>query len=460
MRLSLTWKFLLAFLLVTVIMAVLVTLFVRRSNVSQFRQLLLSQQLTDLRVDLENYYVENNGWDGVGRYVRERSGNLGQPRPDNNQQPGVAPRNAQFGVMDTNGRVLVPLRPFRVGERVPDNERRQAEPIVVDGVTVGYILIAEATLGLTEEEIAYLERTNQAVLFAAGVSIIVAVILGGLLTRTLVRPLRDLTAATEAMAQGDLEQVVTVRAKDELGQLAQSFNKMSADVSKANQMRRQMTADIAHDLRTPLQVIAGYIESMQDGVLLATPERFNTIYTEIEHLQNLVGDLQTLSHADAGELTLNLQPLAPAALLNRLAQAYQQRAHKQQIELRIEAPEDLPLLQVDEERMVQVLGNIVSNAFRYTPAGGRIQLTAQAADGRVQFTIRDTGRGISPEALPHIFDRFYRADQSRHETEGESGLGLAIAKAITEAHQGTIQVMSQPNIGTTFTIELPVATST
>ncbi|MCB0037760.1 MAG: HAMP domain-containing protein, partial [Anaerolineales bacterium] len=409
MRLSLTWKFLFAFLLVTIIMAVLVTLFVRRTNVLQFRQLLLSQQITDLRVDLENYYAENNSWERVGLFIRERAGDSVQPPPNNNQQPGVAPRNAQFGVVNIDGRVLVPLRPFEVGERVPNNELRKAEPIVVAGETVGYIIIAEATLGLTEEEVAYLERTNQAVLFAAGISIIVAVLLGGLLTRTLVRPLRDLTPATEAMAQGELEQMVTVRSKDELGQLAHSFNQMSADVSKANQMRRQMTADIAHDLRTPLQVIAGYIESMQDGVLQATPERLSTIYTEIEHLQNLVGDLQTLSRADAGELSLNLQSLAPAALLKRIAQTYQQRAHKQAVELQIEAPEGLPLLQVDEERMVQVLGNIISNALRYTPVNGRIQLTAAAADGRIQLTISDTGSGIAPEAVPHIFDRFYRA---------------------------------------------------
>jgi signal transduction histidine kinase len=230
---------------------------------------------------------------------------------------------------------------------------------------------------------------------------------------------------------------------------------MSQKVARANQLRKQMTADIAHDLRTPLTVIAGYIESMRDGVLQPTPARLSLIYSEIEGLQHLVGDLRMLTQVDAGELPLHPQRIAPRALLEHAAATYEHRADQQEVALELEAPEGLPDLRVDEGRMNQVFGNLLSNALRYTPAGGCVRLSARAAGGKVTLVLADTGEGIAAEDLPFIFDRFHRADKSRHSETGESGLGLAIVKALVEAQGGTVRAESKVGEGTTILIELP-----
>jgi signal transduction histidine kinase len=240
-----------------------------------------------------------------------------------------------------------------------------------------------------------------------------------------------------------------------LGQLAQAFNQMSAAVARANQLRRQMTADIAHDLRTPLSVISGYLEAIRDGELAPTPTRLEAIYAEAQQLNRLVADLRTLSLADAGELSLNRQPVSVPELLARVATAYTHQAGQRQVSLSVQVAGDLPAINADPDRLVQVLGNLVSNALRYTLVGGQITLgAAQPQAGQVRLWVQDTGRGISAAELPHIFHRFYRTDKARQQTEGESGLGLAIAKAIVEAHGGTIAVESEPGQGTTFMILL------
>jgi signal transduction histidine kinase len=283
----------------------------------------------------------------------------------------------------------------------------------------------------------------------------VALVLGIVLARALTRPIRALTVAIHAMAQGDLKQNVQVRSKDELGELAAAFNQMSADLDRLLKARRQMTADIAHDLRNPLTVIGGYVESMQDGVLKPTPERLAAMQAEVQHLQRLVEDLRTLSQADAGELILNREPVSVPALLERAAQSYRPLAEKQGITLRIEARQGLPELRADPDRMVRVLGNLLSNSLRYTPPKGEIVLKAHAADAHdILLSVVDNGRGIAPEALPYIFDRLFRADPARSRGE-ESGLGLAIARSIVEAHGGSIAAESTPGAGTTITIKMP-----
>jgi len=248
---------------------------------------------------------------------------------------------------------------------------------------------------------------------------------------------------------------VPVRSQDELGELATAFNQMSSDLARANALRRQMTADIAHDLRTPLTVITGYLESLRDGVLKPSPGRFDAMYSEAQHLQRLVEDLRTLSLADAGELPLNRRPTSPRALLEELAAAYEHRAAQAGVTLQVRANHYIPLIQVDPDRIKQVLSNLISNALRYTPTGGQISLTATRHDDQVLLSVQDSGMGITPEALPHIFERFYRGDPARPGQEGESGLGLAIARSIVKMHGGRIWAESDPGAGSTFIIALP-----
>jgi two-component system sensor histidine kinase BaeS len=286
---------------------------------------------------------------------------------------------------------------------------------------------------------------------------LIALILGVLLARTLTQPVRELTAATKAMARGALDQRVSARSRDEIGELARSFNQMSVDLARASQLRRQMTADLAHDLRTPLSILRGYTEGLQDGRLQGSSTLYTIMHGEVQHLQRLVEDLRVLSLADAGELPLNQRAVDPAALLERTGLAYIVQAEQHGVALRVEAPETLPSILVDTDRMTQVLNNLVSNALRYT-THGEIVLSASADEQHVRLQVRDTGSGIAVEDLPYIFDRFYRADKSRQRDDSAaSGLGLAITKAIVEAHGGTIAVVSALGAGTTFTITLAVA---
>jgi two-component system sensor histidine kinase BaeS len=211
-----------------------------------------------------------------------------------------------------------------------------------------------------------------------------------------------------------------VRSRDEIGELAQAFNQMSADLSKAIQARRQMTADLAHDLRTPLSILRGYTEGLQEGRISGSPTIYQIMHREVDHLQRLIDDLRLLSLADAGALSLNRRPVDPRALLERAALAHMVQAEQQGLTIRVEAPETLPSVVVDTDRMAQVLNNLVANALRHT-SHGEIVLTAREEDAqRVILEVRDTGSGIALEDLPRIFDRFYRADPSRSR-EGAGG---------------------------------------
>jgi two-component system sensor histidine kinase BaeS len=306
-------------------------------------------------------------------------------------------------------------------------------------------------------EEAFMRRVLWAAVASALLTALAALVVGGVLARTLTRPVSELTEATRALAAGDLNHVVTVHSHDEIGELAESFNTMSADLARASVLRKQMTADLAHDLRTPLTILGGYAEGLKDGRIQGSPVLFDLMHGEVIHLQRLVDDLRTLSLADTGELSLNTRLVDPAALLERTALAYLMPAEEQGLTLRVDAQEALPSVNVDTDRMTQVFNNLVSNALRHTTSG-EIVLSAQQVDSSVRLAVTDTGAGIPAEDVPFVFDRLYRGDKARSRgNDASSGLGLAIAKAIVEAHGGTIAVESTVGEGSTFTVRLPVA---
>jgi signal transduction histidine kinase len=452
---SLAWKLVCAFLIVGVVGAALAFVLARWFTLKEFDRLVLDQAQSDFVDQVSVYYQIHGSWDGVARSLPPRGPAPQPPHPGDRASSGQQPPPFSFALVDQNGYVVVPAARHRIGDHVPAADLARGEVVEVNGQVVGIVLTTGSPPEFTPREELFLERTNQALLYAALGATAIALFLGAFLARTLTRPLRELTRAIRAMTQGELEQRIPVRSQDELGQLAAAFNLMSADLARANQLRRQMTADIAHDLRSPLAVIIGYVESLRDGVLDPSPERFDVMYSEAQHLQRLVEDLRTLSLADAGELTLNCQPTSPGALLERAAAAYSRRAQRQDIALQVQAGA-LPEINVDPERMAQVLGNLLSNALRHTPEGGQIVLSARQQVNGLQLAVQDSGEGIAPEDLPHVFDRFYRGDASRQQQEGESGLGLAIAKSIVEAHEGTVAVQSELGRGTTFVMLLPL----
>jgi signal transduction histidine kinase len=382
---SLVFKLVFAFLLVSVTGAALTALFARWAAYREFDVLLLEQAQNDFLADAKAYYQANGSWLGLRAYFL---------RPE---QP---PRPYVFALADEDGYVMLPAGPYHLDDRVPTDQLAQGIDVEVDGQVVGTALVTGNAPVLDAQEERYLARTNQASLYAALVAIAIALFLGVFLARTLARPVRELTDATQAIARGELNQRVLVRSQDELGVLADSFNRMSADLARATELRRQMTADIAHDLRTPLTVMAGYLEALRDGVLQPSPERFETMHREAQHLRRLVEDLRILSLANAGELTLNCEPVPAQMVLEQAAAAYQHQAEQQAIELTVEVAPELPNIHVDPDRLAQVLGNLVSNALRYTPGEGTNLLgcctrrRARAAD-RARYRRRHPARRVA-----------------------------------------------------------------
>jgi len=272
-------------------------------------------------------------------------------------------------------------------------------------------------------------------------------------------PMVEVMAAADAVAEGDLSVRVGEGATGELGRLARSFNRMTAELERAEQQRRNLTADVAHELRTPLHIIQGNLEGVLDGVYQATPEHIQATLEEARLLSRLVEDLQTLSLAEAGQLPLHRQRLSALDLLQDAATSFAGQAAEAGVALELQAgdPPDELEVEVDPDRMGQVLNNLVANALRYTPAGGVIELRAMRVADGVRLSVQDSGAGIPAEDLPYVFDRFWRGDRARGRSPGAgSGLGLAIARQLVQAHGGRISVESPAGAGTKFTIEFPI----
>ena len=460
---SLATKFTLAFLFVGIVGALSVSVLARIQTENAFEEFISSQGQTSVVNDLTRYYDRNGSWEGVETL-------FSQPDPRMDEPFGP------IGIVTVDGTIAYGEGPIFQSEKVSPDLLEQSDQIYVDNKLVGYLVVLsppdrnpnpmQPPPNSPEER--FLEALQGSTLLSLAGAAGLALLLGFILSRTLTRPIRELTVATQKMAKGELEHQVHIHSKDELGALAKSFNQMGHDLSEAIDARQQMTADVAHDLRTPLTVLRGYTEPLRDGTLMGSPELFNIMHEEVVHLQHLIDDLRTLSLADAGELPLEKRLVDPKALLERTALAFVALAEENGVHLAVEADDDLPSIRVDVERMTQVLRNLVSNALRYTPQGGRIVLGA-AGNGNGRFnhpqhhhfttlTVSDTGTGMPAEKIPHIFERFYRADKSRSRSGGGSGLGLAIARSIVEAHSGTIAVQSESQKGTTFTISIPEET--
>jgi two-component system sensor histidine kinase BaeS len=447
---SLTAKLTLSFLLVSLTGALLVALLVGWQTTNQFDQYVdgkYNEEKERLTLRLQNHYQQTGSWDDIEHVGFRQEGGKG---------PGDW---RKVTLVDANLVVVSGVDPYYDGQQLTEDQLEDDCVVEVNGEVVGWILMGPddgtAWIDPYSPEGQFLDNVWRATAWSAVGVTLLALGVGVVLARTIARPVRDLTAATNAIAQGELGRQVPVRTKDELGELGTSFNQMSNDLAQATILRRRMTADIAHDLRTPLSALLGYTEALAEGKFHGSPEIYSVLHQESQHLQRLVDDLHMLSLADAGELPLHRQPTAPEALLERVARAHAAQATARDITLTVQtAKTPLPAVQVDPERMVQVLGNLIRNAFRHTPAGGKVTLSATQSNNQVRLQIQDTGSGIAPEDLPHIWERLYRADRAR--TSEGSGLGLAITRSIVEAHGGAIAVQSQPGQGATFTMMFPI----
>jgi two-component system sensor histidine kinase BaeS len=298
-------------------------------------------------------------------------------------------------------------------------------------------------------------------LLAAGVVATAAAALASLfVSRRFVEPLRYVLAATSRIASGRYGERVPVRDADELGELSQSFNAMARALEEAERRRMEVISDVSHELRTPLSTLRGYVEGLAEGVVEPSEETWTLLYAEFERLGRLVDDLRRLSRAEAGQLDLSMAPMAPAEAVRLAVGGMLPLFDEKGVELKSAVPGDLPSVLADVDRVVQVLSNLLSNALRHTPDGGRVVVEAEARGDEVNFEVTDTGTGIAPEHLERIFERFYRVDKSRSrgEARGGSGTGLAISRALVEAMDGRLWVES-PGLGegATFAFTLPIS---
>jgi two-component system sensor histidine kinase BaeS len=289
------------------------------------------------------------------------------------------------------------------------------------------------------------------------VAIAIAFLLTFFLSRHILAPVKSLISATRQFGKGDFSRRVAPQDKGELGELAQSFNSMAADLERTERLRRNMVADVAHELRTPLSNLKGYLEAISDGLVAPDEKTIRSLNEEAASLSRLVDDLQELSLADAGEIKLVRQPADITGLIQDAAAGMRAKAEARGLMLMEDLPKALPAVKIDSQRIRQVLSNLLENAVAHTDKGGRITVGARERGDRIEVSVADTGEGIPAKDLPLIFERFYRVDRSRARKTGGSGLGLTIAKRLVEAHGGTIEVRSEPGKGSTFTFTLPIS---
>jgi signal transduction histidine kinase len=298
---------------------------------------------------------------------------------------------------------------------------------------------------------------NRSLLLGGSLAIGIALLLTFILSRRMMSPIGVLAGAARRLGRGDLSQRVRLRGEGEIASLAQAFNSMAGDLEYAEQLRRNMVADVAHELRTPLSNIQGYLEAIRDGMVEPDAAAIRSLNEETALLSRLVNELQELSLAEAGELKLVYQAEDIADLIKKAATSWQPQVTAGEISLSVEVPDGLPAVNIDWQRVNEVLYNILENAVAHTRKGGSVKVAASHKGKWVEVSVSDTGEGIPAEDLPNIFERFYRVDKSRARATGGSGLGLTIAKRLIEAHGGTIAVQSKLGEGSRFSFTLPVA---
>ncbi len=450
------WQLIAAFFLLIVLVGggTILAGHVALSNLEAFNRQYPSPVVSVWADRLAGYYARQGDWQGVDAFVAEYPCGADWGPWDASWQP-------DYVLATPDGLVVVSSDDDALGRTLRRGERTIATPVVVDGQPVGLLMLAPfVRFG---EGLHTLFRAALSRFLRTGVAIGgFALVIGLGLSRIISRPVVELTEATRAVAAGDLSVRVPVRYQGELRELGVAFNRMTEELARADELRRSMTADVAHELRTPLSVIRGKLEGVLDGVYPATPEHLEPILEETNLLTHLVEDLRLLALAEAGQLRLEKRRTDVGDLLGDAYVNFSPQAADRGVTLALDLPVELPRVDADPRRIAQVLGNLLTNALRHTPQGGHVTLSAALVapvegdgEGVVEVRVADTGTGILPENLPYIFERFWRGEKSRSRAGGGTGLGLAIARQLVEMHGGTIGVESVPGQGSVFRFTLP-----
>jgi len=443
---SLRFRLWLSFTLVILVTIGTVFFFINQATQNEIRRFgeRVDQMRADrIEIELSRYYFVKGDWDGIQPFL-EQWGNLYGQR---------------IVLTDTNGIVVADSEGELLGElHAPDSPGRSLSPPWQAG-TVGILYITpESSLGLGLISLQVLFKAIGLFFIWGGlIAAAGALIITFFLSRRILAPVKALTSAAKWLGRGDFSQRVHVKDRSELGELANTFNSMAGDLERAEQLRQNMVADAAHELRTPLSNIKGYLEAVRDGVMRPDADTIRSLDEEATLLSRLVDDLQELSLAEAGELKLICQPSDIAELIIETVDGLKTQAKAKGLSVSADLPDKLPPVNIDSHRISQVLRNLLENAVANTASGDAITVSARQQENYVEVAVTDTGEGITTEDLANIFERFYRVDKSRARATGGTGLGLTIAKRLVEAHSGTIEVQSELGKGSHFRFTLPLS---
>lgn len=468
-RFPLAFKLLLSIAIVVLLSVALVYFLTATTTTQQFdvyRQYILEEFVQRLGGQFAMYYEQYGGWLGVERLLyRDVEVHIaGQTF-----LTAIPLVTEPFTFTDPEGRIIASndLEKKNAAESRVDAETGRPYYLLPKNVVaagydvfrgttlIGKLIPGEVGTDLAPAELEFLETARRSALLGGTIAIGVGLVLSALLVAQILSPLRKLTRATERMAHGDFPKEVKLKSRDEIGQLGESFNHMIEGLRRSEKVRQTMTADIAHELRTPVTIIQGTLEALLDGVYEPTSETIAPIYEETLHLGRLIDDLRDLALAEAGELRLERDPVDLGSLIRQvteMAVSFSEEAPS----LTIEIDPTIPEVSLDSKRIRQVFANLLSNALRHTPPDGEIRVELARGNDGLELSVSDTGIGIAEEDLPRLFERFYRGDPARNRTGG-SGLGLAIAKQWVEAHGGRIHAENRSGGGARFAIWLPMA---
>ncbi|MFC2004765.1 ATP-binding protein [Chloroflexota bacterium] len=456
---SLNWKLGGALLLIVVISVGLMAYLINLNTTREFQQyvsrgnMMYTQSLANGLGDL---YAEEQGWQNFQEMLKSLSLSTSE----------------RILVTDSSGVIIADTTEEWLGKESEDVGLSNGTPITASGQTVGNLyLLTSAGMGtgrghmigrspqtmpkvITAEE-DFLDQVNDSLWKVGLITAAVALVIGLILTRQVTRPVRALISGAGHLAKGDLGYRVDVKSHDEIGELADSFNTMASSLEKGEQSRRQLTADIAHELRTPLTVIEGTVDGIIDGVFKTDNEHLRSIKEQTSLLTHLISDLRDLSLAESRQLKLNITSTHIVELVRRMVVNNEMNAREKNISMKLEEATQIPEIRVDPTRIEQVISNLLTNAIRHTPSGGSITVSIRSEEGGTVISVADSGEGIAPQDLPHVFERFYRSGSSRSRKEGGTGLGLSIVKQMVEAHGGKVWVESKMGEGSIFSILLP-----
>ncbi|MFC2056619.1 ATP-binding protein [Chloroflexota bacterium] len=455
---SLNWKLGGALLLIVVVSVGLMTYLTNLSTTREFQQyvsrgnVMYTQSLAD---SLEDLYIGEQGWNNIQEML--------QSLPVSTSERILVTDRSGIIIADTAGEWL--------GKKSEDVGLSNGTPITASGQTVGDLyLLTSGGMGMGRGHIGgrssqtipmvitaeenFLDQVNDSLWKVGLIAAAVALVIGLILTRQITRPVRALISGVRKLTKGELSYRVDVKSRDEIGELADSFNIMASSLEKGEQSRRQLTADIAHELRTPLTVIEGTVDGIIDGIFKLDTEHLRSIKEQVSLLTHLISDLRDISLAESGQLELNLTPTDIVELVKRMVSNYEINAIEKNVRLKLEEGTQIPEIRIDPVRIEQVISNLLTNAIRHTPSGGSVSITVKNGEGGLEISVSDTGEGIATEDLPHVFERFYRSGSSRVRKEGGTGLGLAIVKQMVEAHEGKVWVESKMGTGSIFSIFL------